>query len=166
MSQQSLVIDPQAFARDGGRLEGVVQVAALERLADLVMDAQGELRFLVSGTRDQDGRLFLLLHLEGALKLECQRCLESYDWSFQIDSRLLLVPPGQPMPDDDLEDDSCDPVEATPRMDVVPLLEDELLLAIPVVPRHEVCEPPAAYRDNEETSPFAVLKKLRGEGKQ
>ncbi|NTV10144.1 MAG: metal-binding protein [Zoogloea sp.] len=159
------MIDPQAFARNGDQFEGSVQVSALARLADLLVERSGELKFRIRGERDAEKRLFLVLHLEGVLKLECQRCLKPFDWSFDIDGRLLLVPPGQSMPDDDLEDDSCDPIEAAARMDVTSLLEDELLLAIPIVPRHEACETPVATRDNEETSPFAVLKQLRGEGK-
>jgi len=46
--------------------------------------------------------------------------------------------------------------------DLLALVEDEVLLALPLVPRHENCDPPVKAGVDEEISPFAVLRQLRG----
>ena len=79
-----------------------------------------------------------------------------------IRNRLLLLRPGEEVPEDDLENDEVDALEVEPRTDVLALVEDELLLALPLVPRHEACEAPVKAGGDEEISPFAVLRNLRG----
>jgi uncharacterized protein len=46
-------------------------------------------------------------------------------------------------------------------LDLTPLLEEEILLALPIAPRHERCEPPAAAAASKEASPFAQLARLK-----
>jgi uncharacterized protein len=57
-------------------------------------------------------------------------------------------------------DDAVDRVVASRSMAVAGLVEDELLLALPMVPVHERCEPPAKD-DGTKPSPFAVLAGLK-----
>ena len=63
-----------------------------------------------------------------------------------------------------LDTDSEDDVLALgPSFDLIELIEDELLLAWPLVPRHEHCAQPAHQGDAEPAqSPFAVLANLKG----
>jgi uncharacterized protein len=44
---------------------------------------------------------------------------------------------------------------------LLPLIEEEVLLALPIAPRHESCTPPAADAVEQELSPFAALAKIR-----
>ncbi len=69
---------------------------------------------------------------------------------------------GDALPDDELENDEVDALEVEPLTDLLALVEDELLLSLPLVPRHDDCEPPVEAGDDEEISPFAVLRQLRG----
>jgi uncharacterized protein len=79
----------------------------------------------------------------------------------EIDSKLMLVAPGEEWPDEELEDDGTDAIEASRELAVLALVEDEVLLALPVAPRHEVCALPAAVETQSRPSPFAVLAKLK-----
>jgi len=155
------VVDGLDFARNGRSLSGRVPVAALPRLADVLVSDIGAMDCEIIGERDRDGNAYLVLQLEGSLGLRCQRCLEVLAWPLRIKSKLLLVPPGEAWPDDELEEDGFDAIEAGKEMALLPLIEDEVLLALPVAPRHEICEPPIPVGDEREPSPFAVLAGLR-----
>jgi uncharacterized protein len=154
-------IDSLAFARDGMRLTGQVPIAELSRLVDVVVDTEGAVEYRVMGEQDRDGKAYLLLDLVGDLNLRCQRCLETVVFPLQVASRFLLVPAGQNWPDDELTDDSFDAIAAEKEMALLPLIEDELLLALPIVPRHDVCEALPSIVEENVPSPFAVLGKLK-----
>lgn len=152
------VIDSLAFAREGRHLVGELAVSELPRLVDVLADAAGVLRCHLSGGRSEEGKLFLLLEVDGELRLKCQRCLEPLAFPLAIKSRMLLVPPGAPWPDEELEDDSADAIEALAEQSVASLIEEEVLLALPVAPRHESCLLPAGSDPGIlAASPFATL---------
>lgn len=155
------VIDSLEFAREGDVLCGEVPVAALKRLADVLTDDAGSLHCELRGGRDREGKSFLGLRAEGNLNLRCQRCLSPLPFRLEVDSRLLLVAPGEEWPDDELADDGMDAIEAGREQAVLPLIEDEVLLALPIAPRHEDCRPPQAAGAEQRPSPFAVLAGLK-----
>lgn len=163
--QRQVVVNSLEFAREGGRRAGEVPVAALDRLADALVDTTGTLAWDLLGLRDADGESWLVLRVAGVLNLRCQRCLGSLPFPVAIERRLLLVPPGAPWPEDELEDpsvdDGSDAIEADRELAVLALVEEEVLLALPIAPRHESCEPPRAVVKEQEPSPFAVLAKLK-----
>jgi uncharacterized protein len=74
---------------------------------------------------------------------------------------LRLVGPGEVWPDDDLEDDSADAMEAEGTLAVLSLIEDEVLLALPIAPRHEKCQSPVRDEMEQGPSPFAALAAIR-----
>lgn len=156
-----VVVDALDFARDGRRKTGRVAVAALERLADKVLSTAGELQCELSGERDRQGDSFLRLRVQGELTMRCQRCLEPMQYGLQVNSRLRLIPPGAEWPEDELEDDSADAIEAQQELALLPLIEEEVLLVLPIAPTHESCETPAPVDKDQEPSPFAVLAKLK-----
>ena len=168
------VIDSLEFSRQGRVLSGEVAVAALGRLADALVESSGVLQCTVRGLpaeQSRDGKPGLELEASGSLKVRCQRCLQAMDFPLHVASRLLLVAPGEQWPGDSGDgdadvaggelDDEWDAIEASSEQSVLALIEDEVLLALPTVPRHDACEPPAAMRDEHEPSPFAVLAKLK-----
>lgn len=160
LSGQS-VIDSLEFAREARALSGSVPVALLERLADVLVDMAGSLDCEVRGGRDGEGKPYLDLHVAGSLNLRCQRCLSALVFEIDIGSRLLLVTPGAEWPDEELAEDGPDAIEASREQAVLPLIEDEVLLALPVAPRHENCRPPVAVDNEHRPSPFAALAKLK-----
>ena len=162
MSQESFVIDLRALARDGRYIEGKVPVTRLGRVAESVLEPSGTLAFGFQGERDGEGRLHVDLWVRGGLVLECQRCLDAIQWPCEVENRLLLLRPGEAPPEDELENDAEDALEVEPLTDLLALVEDEVLLALPLVPRHDDCDPPVEAGGENEISPFAVLRQLRG----
>ncbi len=164
MSQRSVISDPFKFASERRSLSGNVPVAALSRLADVLADSAGELSWRIDGESTPDGGPLLSVSVTGRLHLCCQRCLGAFEWPVKIDSTLKLVRPGTEIPDDELEIDEYDAIEAPADMDALALIEEELLLAMPVAPRHEICDalPPSGGSGKE--SSFAALSKLQKRG--
>ncbi len=159
-----IVIDSLAFAREGRHLIGRLAVQEMSRVNDgnALADDGGVLSCRLSGGRNDDGKLFLMIEVSGELRLKCQRCLEPLVLPLDIKSLLLLVPSGAPWPDESLEDDAADAVEASAEQSVASLIEEEVLLALPVVPRHESCVlPDGSDHHGRAASPFAALARLK-----
>jgi len=155
------VIDCLEFARSGGVLERSAGLDELPRLAELLTTTAGSLSVRLEGWRDEQGKSWLQLDIAGEPVLCCQRCLGGMKYPLAIRSRLQLIAPGADWPDDDLEDDSADAIAADAELNVLSLVEDEVLLALPIAPRHEQCESPSASASGNGSSPFAALADLK-----
>ena len=59
---------------------------------------------------------------------------------------------------EEIEDDSKDFLPAKGEVDVVELIEEEVILGLPTVPRHESCALPDTGQGSGRISPFSVLK--------
>ncbi len=178
-----LKLDLAAFAEAGASLEGAWTAVELERLADagapetpasgwpdLSWRLQAEMRRPKAGP----AQTWLRLEARANVWLTCQRCLQPLSEVVQVDRWLRFVE-GESQAAA-LDADSDDDVLALPRhLDARELIEDELLLALPLVPRHAVCpEPlpvtsddpaePAASEDAEREHPFAKLAALKRSG--
>lgn len=156
-----ILIDSLEFARDGRRLAGSFPVSSLSRLSDLLADDGGSLSWVVSGECNADHKHFLVIEVVGELQLKCQRCLGALTHGLNITSRLQLVRQGAAWPDEDLEDDRVDPIEALENQPLLDLVEDEVLLALPIAPRHESCMLPGYADGSSVALPFASLAKLK-----
>lgn len=166
----TLVIDSLKFAAGSDCVTGRIALSSLPRLADVLTRQAGELLCDLSGFRieSEHGEKFgLHLRVTGRLGLCCQRCLAEVEFSCVIDSRLLLMPQDAPeseWPEDELESDKYDAIPANRSLSLRTLVEDEVLLALPIVPRHADCLPPGlseADVDENGPSPFAVLAGLK-----
>jgi len=142
-------------------LERSVGLDELPRLAELLTTTAGSLSVRLEGWRDEQGKSWLQLDIAGEPVLCCQRCLGGMKYPLSIRSRLQLIAPGADWPDDDLEDDSADAIAADAELNVLSLVEDEVLLALPIAPRHEQCESPSASASGNGSSPFAALADLK-----
>ncbi|MDR2189494.1 MAG: YceD family protein [Azonexus sp.] len=154
--------NPIAFARDLRVLAGQLEVVQLERLHDLLTDVSGALDWRLAGERGRRGEPLLRLTVEGGLLLACQRCLGAVPFDLDIDSLLELVPAGAELSQEELEDDSRDFLPVAHDLDVAELVEDEILLALPVAPRHEKCGLPGVADDGGRIHPFAALAGFKG----
>ncbi len=167
-------LDVQAFARTGGDLSGQTPLELYPRLqaeacgpapdAPVRWQASGELR-AATGGQDQ---VWLRLRAQARLPMVCQRCRLPMEavlvvdraFRFVADEALALAE------DDESEEDL---LVLSRRFDLSALIEDELLLALPVVPRHDQCpvEVKLAVADEDferslqdKPSPFAALRGL------
>lgn len=165
MSRRCVLSDPIRFALDECNLQGRVALADMARLSDVLVEAVGEAVWALTGERDVSGKPFLRLEVRAQPVVRCQRCLTGLEWEFEHVSVLRLVRPGTPIGDEDLENDEYDTIEAQPDLDVIALIEEEMLLALPYAPVHESCEPPRPQGGNDKKSPFDILASLRGSNK-
>ena len=156
------ITDAFVFAREGRVLEGTLPVKALERLHDLVVETTGVVDFRLRGYPGSRGEPMLEVQVTGEIPLICQRCLQAIAFSLEVDNRLELVPEGADLSQDELEDDTRDFLPVVRELDVAELIEDEILLSLPVAPRHEKCGLPGAAEAGELDHPFAVLAGLKG----
>lgn len=168
-----VVIDSLKFAAEEDCIVGRLALSQLPRLAEVLTTRDGWLDCRLAGYREVgeagDGRdkLGLRLQVTGRLGLRCQRCLAEVAIDCAIDSRLLLIPEGAPWPEDELEADDYDAVAASRELSVLALVEDEVLLALPAVPRHADCKLPVApgaaeaAEEEDRLSPFAALAGLK-----
>ena len=157
------IIDCKEFA-SGGRLEGEISVARLERLSDLLADTAGTLQAALTGEIDGDGHPCLRLQIVGTLQLRCQRCLERLELPVAIDSLLRLVDELEVATEgeeEELDATAPDVIVAEKEFAVLPLFEDELLLSLPLAPRHKRCEAPSGGDLDRVPSPFTVLAQLK-----
>ena len=155
------VIDSLEFARTGQALRGSLPVPGLLRLRDSLAETPGEVEFMVQGGHDARRRPILSLDISGTLRLQCQRCLGALDYPLRLANTLLLVGAGDPV------DEDAEWIEASAKLDVAALVEEEILLSLPYAPRHEEgqCEPDrTAAKDGAGSSAFAKLVALKQEG--
>ena len=138
-------------------------VNELVRLADSLFDTGGELKYELTGGCDSKQRLRLQLAVAGSINLRCQRCLGSLAHPVSVQANLLLLT--DEAGGETAEIDDLDGVPAAAHTDVWSLVEDEILLAIPLAPRHAVeqCSPAVKAAGNHAASPFAALAKLTQE---
>ena len=161
------IVDVFKFAAGGGMLEEEVPVARFVRLADQLVTDEGVICCRLSGSVDAEGKPRLDLVMSGRLTLRCQRCLGGMDWKLAIETALLPVRAGQKVPEDELDNDEVDAIEVDgdSGLDVLSLVEDEIILALPIAPRHTDCGMPKVTETNggvRRESPFAPLAGLRG----
>lgn len=125
-------------------LHGVIELKRFNRLAGLLEEdigtVQAELRF----RRDTGGWLVVELEYESKVRLLCQRCLEPLEYDIKDKVEVALLE------SESLERHLPDHYESfvlgEDRMMPAMLIEDELIISLPIVPRHErpeVCEPPS-----------------------
>ena len=166
-------LDVKAFAKGQMHIEGEIPVVQLARLhEDCVGDVTGQVSWAAQGALapGQDGKDAVWLHLEASAQvpLTCQRCLNpvltdldiAQDFRFVADEATALAE------DDESQEDL---LVLSPDFDLLALIEDELLMALPLVPMHEAClsehaptsEDDAAAGLGEKPNPFAVLAALK-----
>lgn len=169
-------LEVQAFAEDAASLAGSSPLQAYERLLaetggrgaeqPVHWSARGELR------RPSPVRPEVWLHLEAraVLPLTCQRCLGPVDTEVVVsrDFRFVADEATALAEDDDCEEDL---LVLSRSFDLLELVEEELLMAMPLVPRHEICPEPVRLQaqdpgfehESPRANPFAVLGRLKSD---
>lgn len=162
----AIEIDAFAFGRQREWRDGEVPVSQLHRLIEECVDGDGKLRWELRGGTHESGHFQLKLQVAGNVNLICQRCLKPY--RFEIASESILVLAHEEVQADRieamLEDEDIDVIVGSKALNMVDLIEDEALLAIPQAPKHDQC-PVQTHMASEaidtKASPFAVLKTIK-----
>ena len=157
------ILDPARFTALGEAVEGRVPARDLERLQSVLHDAGGEIRYRVEGLRTAEGLPALAMHVEGNLSLTCQRCLSAVPCDLAHDSRIVMVKDEASLPDLAEEAEGIDAIVQPDRLNIAELVEEEILLALPLVPVHPDggCRPEGKAQTAEREHPFAALNRLK-----
>jgi len=185
-------LDVRPFAEAGEPIDGNAPLGDFERLLQLrhteaAVDTAAPVRWSAQGELrpQRGGPPEVWLHLTGSTTLsqQCQRCLETVEVPLAFERWFLFVDNERQAAELDAESEE-DVLVISRQFDLLELVEDELLLVAPIVPRHEVCPTPvvlsvgdwsdapageisaastpaAQAPSSDKPNPFAVLASLR-----
>lgn len=126
-------ISPNRAAEGKRVFSGTIPLSRMKRLAPLLVSTDGEATFVAAFRRDIDKHVIVELQVEAALPLICQASLEVYDEQVKRRSELVVIEHDREQ--DDLPE-SYEPVKSeNGRLAVASLVEEELLLGLPQIPR-------------------------------
>lgn len=159
-------VDPILLADQGTRLAGEASLESFVRLAEACLDASGSVMIDLAFERSAgDGLRIMHGTIRTRVRLTCQRCLEPMDVDLQAEPNLVLLRPGE---HPELVESGDARVFERP-VPLAELVEDELILALPMVPMHALERCPAKgalgegdKREAARPNPFAVLGRLKG----
>ncbi|GAB2911177.1 DUF177 domain-containing protein [Paraburkholderia jirisanensis] len=146
-------LDVFEFARSGRQAAGVVRVSQLPRMLNEVpAEVSAEQRdtaftWQVEGSAQtelqEDGtegpQPYLRLAVHGVAWLECQRCLTPYEQALNVDTTYRIVATEAEAEEFPLDEDEVEVIVGSRQFDLIDLIEDELLLSLPLIPKHDVC---------------------------
>ncbi len=159
--------DPETYADQNLKLTGMVPVKTMQRLQNLVISMQSLVAVSLQFSRNHFGRVTMTGQIKHSLELRCERCLDQVQ--ITIDQSIEVL----------LQSSTESVIENTEKLEfyeyddkgleLAEIIEDELLLALPLVPRHEdisLCDQDmvAWLASNEAPvdqaeNPFAILKR-------
>jgi uncharacterized protein len=191
-------LDLFEFARSGREASGAVRLSQLPRMLNEVpaeapdrdttftWQAAGFTQAELQDDGTEGPQAYLRLAIHGSAWLACQRCLAPYEQAFDADPVFRIVQTEEEADEFPLDDDDVDVIVGSRHFDLVDLIEEELLLSLPLVPKHEVCPevhdslasgadgadgvdsvddvPEQEIEEQERVNPFAALESLKKDG--
>jgi uncharacterized protein len=160
------LLDIGQFVRDQRSWKRDVSVGQLTRLRDGLASDTGMISVELTG-RHENKKLWLDFSIAGQVSLICQRCLQPVAFPLQLEGELRVVDSidGLMAEDQHNEEWSVDDIEdaviADRPLSPLELVEDEIVLALPMAVTHEICEIVAAGDRGDALSPFAALRVLK-----
>lgn len=169
-SSLPIYIDPRKYANHEMALEGQISLNQLKELCAALASDVGEVAVHLNFKVDEDRRYIATGNLKTQVQLICQRCMEPTPYDVEIELALAFV-----YDEDHAKNISVDfdPVVMTEgEIVLAKMIEEELLLALPVVAYHDQsgCNPIAlkyasstddAPDDEENPNPFSILAQLK-----
>ena len=155
------LINPVQLAEKQERLTGTIPLSALQRIREVLHDDKGSIKFELHFGKDEQGVIFIQGKFSVSLKIKCQRCLQPMELPLQGQICLGII-------NRNVARNLSDRYEPLTLNDneisLETLLEEEILLALPIAPVHERerCKGSRIVEEYrpEHDSPFAVLKNL------
>lgn len=124
--------DLEALGQRHATLDGEIELSKLNRLAGLLHDSSGSVKASLRAQQRGEGWLALQLQYDATVQLLCQRCLEPLAEHLTGQVEIAVVESeGAAVPE------GYEPVELERgRLKPAELIEDELIVALPLVPKH------------------------------
>lgn len=159
-------IDPVRLADEGARIEGELAGESFTRLRAQRHPGVGPEPVHVQLEFERTPHGVRLLHgtFRTRMLVTCQRCLGPLPLALEVHPLLVLLGPSEAPP---TTDEEADTLVVEGRIDLAELVENELLLAMPMFPVHQDGEcaapgaPPEAEAGSDEGNPFAALRGLK-----
>ena len=163
-------LDIWTLAQSGALIEGEQPAAELARLqsacAGQALDpVRWRLQGLLKPGPDGRDQPWMVLQIGAELPLTCVRCLQPVNQVFRIEREFRFVADEATAMAED-EDSEEDLLPLTPPLDGLSLIEDELLMDMPILPKHENCQSEYLQTNDlgesdEKVKPFAALAQWR-----
>ncbi len=163
-----ITIDPYKSAQRRLECEGIIQVSGMNRLLAACESCSEHIHVKVNFDVDELGLVSISGNGSATVTLICQRCTDTFEQKLELD--FLFSPVKNEDAAEDLPSyyDAIE-LDENGEVNLRELVEDELILAIPLIPRHELkdCQSPADSvwgelpEEHDKPNPFDVLKKLK-----
>lgn len=154
-------IDPFTLAGRAREIHGFLPISDLRRLGESLGSTEGQVEVDLRFVRDDAGRAIVHGHLQGRLMLVCQRCLAEVP--FPVDQRFELALVRDEAEAEALPEEVDAVIVGDARtMHTADLVEDELILALPLVarcPDEAACQPAVELLDAEAIEADEVRQK-------
>lgn len=158
-------IDPIQLAESRKKIKGELPLEEMERLKELICQNSGKALIDLSFGRDLLGYLYIQGSINAAFKVICQRCNAPMQMNLDIAVKVSPV-----LSDEEAEKlpKGYDPLLLTgDTISLITMVEEEILLGIPIVPKHSLkeCKVKSSElqefeEEEEKPNPFRDLKKL------
>lgn len=165
LSELPETINPMRLAKAGKTLSGGYKLHQLQRVNVLLEGKTGEqVSFRLEFSQDNENRLFSIVGgLETKLPMVCQRCMAPMQ--YQLSGMINIAIVSSEAEAEVLPEPFEPYIDTGDSVKLQDFIEDELLLAMPLVSLHEKKDCPAADKFKrvrlEKVSPFAGLKNLK-----
>jgi uncharacterized protein len=157
---------------------GFLDITALPRVAEETSSIElgdgfyWQIETHFSQSPGSEPRQILELGIEGRIHLVCQSCLQDCGLDLAQESRFVMVATEAEADAFPIEDDQQEPLVASQHFDLLSLIEDEILLSFPLIPKHPAgaCQPHAssfgeggevADTSEKPQNPFNILKNMK-----
>lgn len=170
MSSASLPesFDPTVAAREAFAWSGDVPVSDFTRLVDLLVSQTGQIRVSLQAAFTADQRPSMTIGLAAQLEQSCQRCLQPVSVVIHHEHTVAWVTDEAVLERLDVLEENSDAnaieyllMPDSLHVNTLALVEDELMLSLPIVPMHVDCALPVPVTDSIEDHPFAALSQLK-----
>lgn len=155
--------DPVKFAQEGFVFEGQVDTACMDRLQQRIIEKSGLATISLKFDFDEETRVVIDGQLALLVRQSCQRCLQQVD--VLVTSTFKLAPVINDTEAKRLPDEYGPVLIEDNRINLFNMLEEEILLSLPLVAKHEGQHNECEYRPRKESTriikkPFADLKQM------
>jgi len=167
------VIYPYKLAAHGGEMAGEVPLDQFRRLAGYLLDTEGKAQVTLVYGLTEKGMPLVTGRIQAVVRRECVNCSHAVEEKIDFIPQIVIV-----KSEDEASElgEALDPVVMTDeKIELVDLIEDEIILALPILARHSEgqCDPSyyawKAQQDSElknagvskKENPFSVLAKLK-----
>ncbi len=161
---QPQFIEPLRLAEANDRVFGRYSLGQMGRLAQYLSDDQGHVDFKLQFGINESGLRFVSSNINAIFNVRCERCLEPFQLEIDNQSLIGIV--------SNRQEAKLLPYEYEPllieqdKLDLLEMIEDDILLCLPIAPAHSESDCPASklmqeVKENDTMHPFAKLKILK-----